>query len=435
MKVAFYVNNSQFPDVDCRNVIEGNPGVGGTWHMVMIVASQLALRPNNIDVTLYAQYDGLLPDGPDISFVANQEQAILDADKSGFDYIVLNYGGFNWSRFDFKKISSKLQIIVWCHNFCNLRDLDLFSRESKVAKIITVSREQMDLYRDHSAFEKTDYIFNCVPYPDEIKESVTNAAFDKRGNNVVYLASLVPEKSFHVLASIWPIVLKCVPDAQLYVIGNGSLYSQNAKLGKYQIAENAYEARFMKYLTDSHGEIIPSVHFMGKMGKEKYDVILKSKVGVPNPTGNTETFCISAVEMQYGGCSVTAMSSPGYLDTFVNGIIVSSKSNLVKSIVHLLTSSVAPKSYAEVSQALENKFGIDVVVDQWESFLLNITDSKHIHSIEPIVNGRFRYKWLKERLRILKLKHSLLSFLPSVEFFLDIKESIMKKIKLLAHLE
>ena len=54
----------------------------------------------------------------------------------------------------------------------------------------------------------------------------------------------------------------------------------------------------------------------------KDDDILKNiRVGCPNPTGDSETFCLSAVEMQAMGCVVAAMEAPGYYDTFFNGHI------------------------------------------------------------------------------------------------------------------
>ena len=436
MKVGFYIHNKNFSEVDCRKVKTGNPGIGGTWMLFLIVASELAIRKSDLDITLFVQCKTeLLPCGPEIIEVRDSYDALETADKMEFDYLVFNLSSINWDdtcKFNYK---SQLKLIPWCHNFSTVLQLEMLANNNRVCRIVNVSREQMDLYRDHPAFAKMDYIYNCVPFLKESKEAAIAHPFGSREHVVTYIGSLVPEKSFHVLASIWPAVLKVVPDAQVYIIGNGSLYRQNAELGKYRIAEKSYEARFMRYLADGHGEIIPSVHFMGKMGKEKNNIILKSKVGVPNPTGNTETFCLSAVEMQYGGCAVSAMSAPGYYDTFVNGEIVSNKRKLVKSIVRLLLSSEAPRSYTDVSRILENKFGIEIIVDQWEAFFLNGTSNKQKYIVEPIVNGRYRLKWLKERLRILKLKHPPLSILPCVEFFLDIKESIIRKFKLYARLD
>ena len=422
MKVGFYVNNSQFPKVDCRNVIDGNPGVGGTWHMVLLVSSQLALRNNKIEVTLFTQVDGLLPEGPIVKHADNQEHAIYEADRKGLDIIVLNYGGFDWANFDFTKINSKLRIIVWCHNFCNLKDLDLFSSESKIARIITVGREQMDLYRDHPAFNKTDYIYNCVPFPNAFKDDVVQHSFNKRENNVVYLASLVPAKSFHILADVWPYVLKHVPDANLFVIGSGKTYFKDAVLGDFDIASPEYEKRFLKPLLDTNKAIIPSVHFLGNLGLEKYNYLLKSKVGVPNPTGATETFCISAVEMQYMGCCVSAMSAPGYYDTFISGVITRrTKSAFANSIIKLLRSKEPVVSYSETIERLQNVFSIEHVLLDWEA-LCNSDFTKHIHPITPLVNKCYRLKWLKEH------KREKRQNTPIVEKFLCYFDDIKKKI-------
>ena len=416
MKIAFYVNNSQFPNIDCRNVVEANPGVGGTWHMVLLVASQLAVRNNNIDVTLYSQVKGLLPEGPKIDNVDTQEQAIYEADKNGFDFIILNYGGFDWAHFDFTRIKSNLRIIVWCHNFCSLSDLSRFSAETKIAKIIAVGREQMDLYRDHPAFKKTDYIYNCVPFPNDYKERAFQVPYGKRDKVVVYLASLVPAKSFHILADIWPYVLKCVPDAKLYVIGSGKTYFKDAKLGRFGIASHDYENIFMPKLTDEKGNILPSVKFYGNLGCEKYDIMCKAKVGVPNPTGSTETFCISAVEMQNMGCTVTAMKAPGYYDTFFNGIITKrSKKAFAQSVVKLLKSEDPIQSYSEAVDRIQNNFSIESVLKEWEELLItNVNGNYHLHKISPLVNKSYRLKWLKEIIRICHMAGKI----PSVEALL-----------------
>ena len=435
MKVGFYIPNSNFSNVDCRYVLYGNPGIGGTWHLFFIISSCLAQEDNGIDVFVFLQNKtNKLPEGIDYIQVADVYEALRTADDMGIDYFVIN-SNLNWNPILTMSFTSKIKLIPWCHNFSSVQQLKVFSDFDRVCKIVNVSREQMDLYRDHVAFSKMEYIYNCVPFQSALKEAAINSPFGNRHRVVTYIGSLVPEKSFHILASIWPDVLKEVPDSHLYVIGSGSLYNQNAKLGKYGIAESDYESRFMKYLTDSKGIILPSVHFMGKMGNEKFDILLKTKVGVPNPTGNTETFCLSAVEMQYAGCAVTAMEAPGYYDTFINGEIVKNRSRLVESIVRMLKSNNSPMPYSDVSMILEKKFAIDVIVNQWASLLLNMTNIESIHSIDQVVNKNYRYKWFKERLRILKANHKFLSFLPCVEYFLDIKESVIQKIIKLNNLD
>ena len=57
MTIAFYINNSQFPDLDCSGLQEGNPGIGGTWYEFLLISQQLAERNNGIDVVLYLQVE------------------------------------------------------------------------------------------------------------------------------------------------------------------------------------------------------------------------------------------------------------------------------------------------------------------------------------------------------------------------------------------
>lgn len=424
MKVAFYVNNSQFLQVDCRKVVDGNPGIGGTWHLFLIVASQLALRNNGLDVVLYVQNNnGLLPEGPTIVEVKDNVEALELADKSGIDYIVLNLYRFPWTSFDFGRLISKLKIVVWCHNFASNKELVSLARNKRVYKIINVSREQMDLYLDHEAHSKMEYIFNCVPFPSEDIESAKMNPFGLRKHIVTYMGSLVTQKRFHVLASIWPDILKEVPDAELYVIGNGRVHDSNVQLGKYGIATADYEALFMPYLTDSKGSIMNSVHFMGNMGIEKNKILQNTKVGVPNPTGLTETFCLCAVEMQSMGAVVTAMKSPGYFDTFLNGVLVENKKSLKKSIIKLL---LTDGGYEDCNEKLQQLFSVNSSVKKWES-LFQMQQQKR--GGELLMNKSYRLKWLKELIRKGKDGNLIPKRMPSLETILEFRDKVIMKLR------
>lgn len=193
-------------------------------------------------------------------------------------------------------------------------------------------------------------------------------------------------------------------------------------LGDFGIASPKYEKRFLRPLLDTNKAILPSVHFLGNLGLEKYNYLLKSKVGVPNPTGATETFCISAVEMQYMGCCVSAMSAPGYYDTFVNGVITKrSKRAFANNIVKLLKSNEPVEPYTETIERLQKLFSIENVLKDWETLFCG-DFTGHIHPIVPMKNRSYRLKWLKEIKRNLKWTFLL------VESMLSLKDDIKKKI-------
>lgn len=417
-KVAFYVNNSRFGNIDCRNLVLGNPGMGGTPYLIILVATELAKRNNGIDITLFVDANGSFEEELHVVKVDNCLSAINKADDDAYDYIVVNSMYINWDNFDFKQITSNLKIIPWAHNFNKYSWNKIFFKENKIAKFIAVSREQLDLLRDHSVFSKGDYIFNAVPYDKDALHLSEIKPIKERKHIVVYIGSLLWGKNFHVLASIWPDIISCVPDAQLFVIGTGNLYNEKVVLGKYGLAPEPYESEFMKYLVNSTGEILPSVNFLGKMGLEKFDVLREAKVAVPNPRGTGETFCISAVEMQLMGCNVTSMKAPGYFDTVYSGVLTNNKKELKKSIINLLSADSMIRSYDETLRYISDNFSIKSVIDDWEKLLLgDITN--HIHPIEPIKNKNYRLKIIKEIIRTNHFLFKLFHFMPSIEYYIS----------------
>ena len=179
-------------------------------------------------------------------------------------------------------------------------------------------------------------------------------------------------------------------------------------MGKYGIAEENYEKMLLKYLSHE-GKILPSVHFMGIMGKEKEDILLQTKVGVPNPSGITETFGLSAVEMQMLGANVTTIRCPGYLDTVVNGVLYSNRKKLAESVIYLLNHDTS--HYAEAMNYFEANFSHDAVATRWEQLFCNgflPTDKK-------TTNLTYRCKYAKEGLRRLKRLFPFLYALPPLE--------------------
>lgn len=400
MKVAFFLNNVLYrSDTDYSNIQHGNPGIGGSEYMLLLIAYYLSYRSNGLYIRLYVTNDGLFNDVLKIKKVENIEIAANDAANDGFDKFVFDSKWAKWQQKPFKHLPSSFSLIPWMHSFCLSPEAHIIYDHPNVRRIVCVGSEQRDLFRDDRFFKKSDYIFNCVPINEEVINVARGLPNCKREHNVVFMGSLNPIKTFHVLAEIWPRILERVSDAQLYVIGSAELYNKINEYGAYHLAQKDYEDSFIDYITDENG-IINSVHFLGTLGEEKNEILMKSKVGVPNPLGRTETFCLSAVEMQLMGCSVAAMEAPGYFDTLYNGYMVKDKKQLEDAIVKLLLAD-APIDYDSTVEYMKTNFSVEVVVAQWEQLLKS--DLKHrINSIYPIKNLLYRSKWLKELLRIVK---------------------------------
>ncbi len=404
IKVAFYHPDANFIDVDCTMLESGNPGIGGSEYALLLIAEKLAKCSQELDVFLITQSDNKrLPDaeGKLTRLVAHNEKELFDTIiDNKIDILTVRYGiilpSFKSNSDFYEKAEGKFKIVLWNQNFIYDEDIDYFSKSSSVSRLVCVGKEQMDLLLDSVIYDKLEYIYNCLPN-QLIQNSRKNIqTIRERPKNVVYMGSLTPAKSFDVLAKAWPEILKEEPDANLYVIGSGQVYDRTQKLGKYGIAEESYEEKFMGYLVDKNDTIIPSVHFMGLMGQEKDEILRNSRVGVPNPTGLSETFCICGIEMQLAGCLLTSMKCPGYLDTFYPGtsLLYKSTNKLSQSVVKLLRMS-DPKKQVESIDFVDQKFNLDIIYIEWEAlFLKHLWDGTHIHP-NVVTNLGYRLKWLK----------------------------------------
>lgn len=237
--------------------------------------------------------------------------------------------------------------------------------------------------------------------PPQIKAVPTK----EKKNIVTYVGALIHAKGFHKLAKEWKGILKEVPDAQLYVIGNGKLYDPTVNFGKYGIAEEKYENEFIPYLTEK-GEILPSVHFMGAMGIEKKEIIKQTKVGVTNPTGISETFCLSAVEFEGVGIPVVGYNGYGFLDTVISGktgYLTKTGTELKRAVIRLLKDSEENRRFGlQAKEFYRECFTPDKIVSEWEKLICAVRKGKIIITL-PERNNLFNdWKWLKLSNRLLQ---------------------------------
>lgn len=410
-KIAFYLDNQN--SIDCSNIVESNPGLGGSEYLAILIPTLLSIRYEDLDVSLYCNYKGILPQSLKHIACGSFEKYSRLCINNKETYCVVNY-----TSADKQVILSNPEVkyIIWCHNFVSWKDLDFFAKQENVVRLIAVSREQLDLYRDHPAFAKSDFIYNAISV-DSYKKFVNSTDFQlMRPNNVVYVGSLIECKGFLHLAKVWSTVLRAIPDAQLYVVGKGNLYDEKVQLGLYGLTDERFEQKIMKYLS-SHNKIIDSVHFMGIMGQNKFDLLKQCKVGVPNPSGVTETFGLTAVEMQAMGCKVTTIKCPGYLDTVLNkDNLYSSTKQLAEYIIRNLKSNKS-EDMNHVMEFIESHFSYDVVMPLWHKLLTsNLPSEDYLHTDRNVMyNKSYHLKEYKEIVRHFKQKNPIFKGLPSLE--------------------
>ena len=186
----------------------------------------------------------------------------------------------------------------------------------------------------------------------------------------------------------------------------------------------------MPYLTDAAGNILPSVHFLGLLGEEKEEVFQQTAVGVVNPTAQTETFCISAVEMELCGVPVVSRKKWGLLDTIKNGqtgYLFTDEQEFVQQVCILLLDSALNEKFGRQAQRfVKDSFEADILIQQWIQLFKDVNNN--IPAVYAKVRGNWNndFKYLRGILRFLRIQLRL-EFLPSLEELKNIKSNLQNK--------
>ena len=420
MNIAFYLTNKYFCSKDCSDLSKGNPGIGGTYYAMLQVSYALSsIMSNGVDkVYLLMEEDMKVPDYVKKVVVTSKESLVDAINSLDLDYLVLNkIGPDTLSPLFFDEIrTTGIDTIVWVHCSISEKVMNQLSKEPLVKKVVAVSRLQFYTWYDHDIIKKATYIYNMFDMvnPRPIIE------YGKRKNDVVYVGAINSVKGVHHITKAWKKVKTAFPDSNLYIIGSGKLYSAAQECGQYNIAEKYYEYKLLKPIL-KNGSIDSSVHFLGVMGEEKWDVLNKCRVGISNAS-SWETFGYTMLEMQLAGMQVTSIKSPGLIDTMnsKSGILYEKPKDLAKSIIALLQNN--SYNYSEGVEYAKHTFDANTIVPQWVDLFHG--KSKPEASISDIIKT-VDFPYLKFVV-FNKTIRNILPFLPSVTFYRGYIESFKR---------
>lgn len=412
MKFGILFNDSKVKNKDFSSVRISNPGVGGTEYCYLMLMSYIQ-EVKDIELIVYTYSNNCnnqYPCGVVVKNFPSKVECILKAKEDCVDVMLINFTEIEEVDREIRKC--KLATIVWVHNLINANTVNFLNINPYYKRVILLGNEHYERYIDHDFIKKCVIIPNMVSVPDTIRDSTQE-------NNVVYTGALVKSKGFHSVAKAWKKVVREVPDAQLYVIGTGKLYDNTQMLGKMNIAESRYENEFIPFLLNADGELLDSVHFLGLLGPEKVDIYKKAKVGVVNPTAKTEVCPISVLEMAALGIPVISKKKNGVPDTIKNnetGLLISSESELAKTIITLLTDNKLNKKLGDSARNFViSNFSPEIILERWVTVLKDVVNCKisctyHRNKVYYLAND---FKWLKLITRMLRFDLKL-RFIPSI---------------------
>lgn len=370
INVAFFLGNRNIASRDMTEADQYNPGVGGTEAICIQMATYLNRRNNDIHTILLTEENASFPKDVQYINVSSFNSAIKYVEANHIDFFVVDTRLLNFSILNtFRNVT----FIGWANCDIEEENWDLFNNCKNLKRIVCVGVCEKEKLRNHSIYKKCIVIY--PPVPTDMLHKIKTVPRNERGRNVVYIGSLIPCKGLGYIAKCWADVLEKAPDSQLYIIGTGKLYDEHGQMGKWGIAEKTFEDELMEFFAPNGHDILPSVHFLGILGKEKYQILANAKVGVPNPSGQTETFCISAAEMQMMGCAVTTIHGEGFIDSVANKKnLYNSVEQLPQYIEYLLQEN--DNDDCEFTMAYLDRFSPQNVSIGWEMLLRSLITNK-----------------------------------------------------------
>ena len=406
MTIALYLGLDDGSKVDVTCPQDGNPGLGGTQYLMVLLAYYLAQDAHyTVYVMANRQYE-LSGNGEKYIHVSNDGDVVPMCKHLNVDILILR---------DHRKelreaiASSDLKVIFWCHNYVYADFCRYVVKTPQVKCCVFVGKQQYDHYIDNDIIEKSVCIYNL--FNDNCTKSRSN---DSR--TVVFVGAIVEGKGFLELCQMWPNILREVPNARLKVIGSGKLYG-DTDMGKYGIAPKRYEQQFIPFITDDSGSILSSIEFLGVQGTEKVETFLEASVGVVNPTTHPETFGMAIVEMAAAELPVATYAKNGFYDTVENGktgLLSKSLQGIQQDIVRLLKDKRINEELGKEAKKFIMKFSPSIIIPQWLQLLKGVKNDElpiaYNKAVKPFDSD---FKWTRCILRFIRFKLHL-RFCPSL---------------------
>jgi glycosyltransferase involved in cell wall biosynthesis len=392
MRLAFFLDNR---GIAARGTLPdprlGNPGIGGTEYAFLAVVALLqntALEPLLL-ITDPQAVAGLDP--ARVAVVVDLSEALQQAWKAGALALVLRPGAMaseQWRALE----ASPLPLVAWLHNL-GLEQQVRWEGLVRLSRWVLVSGAQLDHFR-HSRLAK-----RAVVIPNPV--AVPPAARRPRGlegacaaQDLAYVGALTPFKGFDRLAAGWGRIAEACPTARLRVFGAADLYGQSVEAA----ALTPYE-RHCRHLLKASGHV-ERVLFEGSCGLERYEAYSAVAVGVVNPSGRDETFCLSAAEFSACGIPVVTARRHALVQTVRDGrtgLLAGSDRQLADHCITLLRDPALAWRLGEAGQAqVSAVYGPATVVRGWLQLAAEIQAGFVAAPPPPSTPWQHEQRWLRQ---------------------------------------
>jgi glycosyltransferase involved in cell wall biosynthesis len=201
----------------------------------------------------------------------------------------------------------------------------------------------------------------------------------KIGNRLIYSSS--PDRGLERLLELMPSIKHYVPDAELHVYYGFENWLKAAEMYNNQ-PERERIARFQRILEEQEKNGMLKYH--GRVNQQEIaDAFLSAKVWA-YPTWFTETYCITAIEAEAGGCVPVSTALAALPETVSHGFLLRPPNTakeyaeaFVNRIVHLMKNETERSRFADAGRkyAFEHH-GWDKVAQSWETHFYGLLKEK-----------------------------------------------------------
>ena len=392
MRLAFFLDNR---GIAARGALPdprlGNPGIGGTEYAFLAVVAQLQasdLQPLLL-LTAPQPVAGLDPSG--VAVVADLPQALQRAQAAAAVALVFRPGSVapeQWSALE----SSPLPLVAWLHNL----GLEQQARTEALAALhgwVLVSGAQLDHFRHSRLARRAVVIPNPVAVP-AAAAAPRSLAEARAATDLAYVGALTPFKGFDRLAASWGAIAAACPTARLRVFGAADLYGAPAGVA----ALTPYEQHCRQLLQASG--YAERVLFAGSCGLERYSAYRSVAVGVVNPSGCDETFCLSAAELSACGIPVVSARRHALVQTVRDGrtgLLACGQRQLVEHCISLLQDPERAWRLGLAGQAhVAAAYGAPALIAGWRQLACEIAAGAAPVPAPPSTPWQHEQRWLRQ---------------------------------------
>jgi len=377
-----------------------NPGVGGTELTVIRLALKLSTISPNWEIILVNNSIVDIVDSP-----SNLKQTCFDTPQDFFQYLTPGSPSVIVATVSVLKNvpifllqQSSQCLIAWSHHPFD-RDLKSMATLVKFRAIVCsgVYQYYSNLVSDFRLLHIQDMFILPTPINNNEKKPL-----DENQVNIVYLGALIPAKGFLEVAKTWEKLKEKFPKIRIHVIGSSATYGNESE-SKLVPTDLDYATKILKFIPEEDiydGNVI----FYGNLGVEKFNIIEKCDLAILNPTGQSESFPASPLEIMALGVPVIASDDYGMSDCmrYFPELKINGFQDIPNKVEYLVQDPLRYQELQQRSVAVAQWFSSQnaQIIIRWLRLLDDVFENENLQlpPVAPFYGSRLKL-WFRRDIR------------------------------------